>query len=322
MTAPGIRWLLAFALFAGAHHRAFAAGDASFLKLPVQARSLGLGYGAAASAAGSEAMSDNPAGLARLDESEAGLLYAPHLQGMRLGWLAYARPTRLGAFGAGLLSLRSGPLEGRDDAGNRTGDFSAEDRAMLLSFARGAGVRGLRVGGTLKVVQSRVQAYGASTLAGDVGIQAPARALGRTASLGFAVRNLGPGLRWLERRQALPTDATVAATSRVSPAFLFAAGVRHRIAERRTEFQAGTEVTPLGSVALRASYGIAREPGAGGGLRSLVAFGIGIERGGLRLDYGMQPDGGAGATQRFGLTLRFGEASSLPSSRGGAGAGP
>lgn len=307
--------LLAAALAAAAAPGAAAReSGAAFLKLPVEARALGLGPGAPALSEGAWSMAANPAGLAAARSKEASFLYGPHLGGTSLGYAAYVHPTRLGTLGAGLLAFRSGGLEGRDEQGSPTGSFSAEDRAFILSLGRALGEPAEggapRLGAALKVLQSRIASYAAHGYALDLGAQAPVPGTGLRA--GLAVQNLGSGLALLSRRDPLPLALSGGLTARLGGALSVTGGMRRLVNESRTEWGLGAEAE-LGSsveggwgLVLRAGCALPGGPRASGSAPALPAAGLGLRLGAVALDYAFAPMGELGSMQRVGVTVRFG----------------
>lgn len=309
------RDLFASILLLAAPSGAFArSSGAAFLKIPIDARALALGAGAAPLCEGAWALTSNPAGIGVGGLKETALLYGPHLQGTSLGFAAYAHPTALGTLGAGLLALRTGEMEGRSEQGAPAGAFTAEDRAFLLSFARGleggGAHAGSRIGTTFKVIQSRIASYHASGFALDIGGQTPIP--GAPLRLGLSLQNLGPGLVFLAGRDPLPLNFSAGVSARTAGALTLTAGLRRGLVEHRTEFGLGAELE-LGSglpggwrLLLRGGLGLA------GGSRSdavppaLPVGGVGLQQGRVQLDYAFLPLGELGSMQRVGLTVRFG----------------
>ncbi|MFC1679028.1 PorV/PorQ family protein [Elusimicrobiota bacterium] len=285
--------------------------SAAFLKIPTDARAMGLGNGHLALASGVGALGHNPAGAAVLNSKEAAFVYAPHLGGTALGAMAYAHPTNIGSFGLNFLTLRSGEMDGRDASGARTAGFTAEDRAVGISYARGF-VRNqdradetVRLGVSLKHISSRIADYEASSYAVDLGGQLPFRAGRVPMDFGLALRNLGPGMRYLERQDPLPLSAGVGLSAQLFGTLRLAGGMERYVHEERTDLSIGMEVAPTSGFMLRGNYGMSRNA-EGGGSTPNLAGGFGVRFGSMQLDYAFMPMGDLGSTQRISLTLRFG----------------
>jgi len=295
--------------------------SASFLNIPVNARALGLGTGIVALGDDAGSVTHNPAGLGRLRGKQLNILYAPHLQGMDVGFLSYAQPTALGSLGVSYLTLRSGTLDGRDDAGNQTAGFAAEDRSIALSFGRTflksrANPDGLlRFGGNLKYITSRIASFSASTYAMDLGAQAPMNVGWVPVAFGAAVRNIGPGMKFLDRKDPLPLSAAFGAAAQPFVSMVLAAGLTRSINDAKTEFTMGAEYSPISMIAVRGSYGVAWAERAGGAPTASLAGGVGLKFGDCRFDYAFAPLGDLGNTQRMSVTFQFGSSDANPQAK-------
>lgn len=307
----GLGWAVLVAVLSGP---AWSAGSgAAFLKLPVSAQSLATGGGYVAGASGVSALGVNPAGLCGLASKEATVLYAPHLADMNMNYLAYGHPSQRGMFGLSFLRLAAGALDGRDEQGNATGDFTAEDSALALSYGRyllrsfERPTGRLRMGVSLKHIRSRIGSYSAQTFAADIGGQVPIEYRGVPLAVGLAVRNVGPGLKFLERADALPMNLALGAMAKPWGAVAISAGLTRHMAEERTEFTLGTELAGPAGMMLRGNYGMVRRSGAVSENIPSLSGGFGMKVGMLQMDYAFMPMGELGATQRISMTFRFGE---------------
>lgn len=235
---------------------------AGFLKLPVSARALGLGTGITALSDDSGSIAHNPAGLGNLRSKEMNLLYAPHMQGMALGYLAYAQPLSFMSVGVSYLTLRSGSMEGRDDSGETTGSFTSEDRAIGLSLGKAfmqnanhpAGR--LRLGSTIKYISSQIAGYSAATYALDLGVQMPLALGSLPMAAGVAVRNLGPGMKYTDSPEPLPMNVSLGAAVRPLGAMVLVGGVTQWVKESRSEWSVGTEFSPMSMLSIRGNYSL------------------------------------------------------------------
>ncbi|MBI4423812.1 MAG: PorV/PorQ family protein [Elusimicrobia bacterium] len=284
---------------------------AAFLKIPLDARAVGLGAGNQAMAEGIGAVSENPAGFGLARQQEAALLYAPHLKGASLGYVAYGGPTRFGSLGVSHVSLRSGALDGRDDEGRPTGGFSAEDRAIGVSWAAPLKLGGpllgsAAIGGQVKHVSSRIGSYQASTFAFDFGAQAGRRLGTLPVRFGVAIRNLGAGLALQERRDPLPLNVSFGAAVQAARMVTISAGASRYLAGERSELSVGAEVSPASRFFLRGNYGMLRGGGAAPQVLPQLSWGLGLRLGSAQVDYALMPLGELGHSQRLSLTMRFG----------------
>src|SRR6185295_6018406 len=143
---------------------------ASFLKIGVGARAVGIGAAQTALADDAAAIYWNPAGLAHLGKPEAAMHHAELFADTRYDYLAIARSTRFGTIGAGLGYLSQGTIEGRDENRQPTGSFTASDSVFGLALARPFS-SSICAGLGLKAVQSRIAGESATTAAIDAGVQ-------------------------------------------------------------------------------------------------------------------------------------------------------
>ena len=140
-----------------------AAETASFLNIGVGARSLGMGGAYTALADDANALYWNPAGLSKLEKREFTASHAELFESTRLDFLAYAHPTALGTFAAGLTYLSQGKIEGRDGLGRPTAGYDASDAAMSVGYARK--LEAVELGATAKYVRSHIGSAEAQTAA-------------------------------------------------------------------------------------------------------------------------------------------------------------
>ncbi len=283
-----------------------AAETASFLKLTPGARAVGLGDAFTGAADDLSALHFNPAGLAQLSSREAGFTHAELFQGARFNALSYAHPSGRGTWAAGLLHLAQDGIEGRDSNRNPTGSFGASDTAVQLGYSRGIGGRSVMAGLSVKYIESRLADASARTVAFDLGYL---QRVSGPLSLGAAVLNLGPGMRYLDETQSLPLSVAFGAGLRLIGAMLLTADYRQRPETGKSSISVGTEYTVFSSLALRGGYlSRMQSPSAGGGsalgTQGLgMGFGVKMRRGSL--DYSFSPYGELGHAQRISLSSRF-----------------
>lgn len=278
----------------------------AFLKVGVGARALSLGGAYTAAADDASGLYWNPASVSALPKRELSVSHAELGTGIRQDWVGFAAPGRLTiAVSAGRLGHES--LEGRDDSGRQTGSFTAADTVVTLGLAA-KGPAGLRLGGALKAIESRIAETAARTVAADLGVQAAFGSIGPGAPiLGVSVLNAGPGLRFADRREPLPLTFAAGAAYRLPPGLTLTFDVRHRPNAARTDFSAGTEYAMFGAFAVRAGYASGSSAARAAGSSTLDGFaaGLGFRGKSYSLDYAMSPFGELGTTQRFSLGARF-----------------
>jgi len=282
---------------------AFAGGTtASFLKLGSGARAAGLGGAFTAVSGDINAIAYNPAGLAGLKKSEAGFTRAELVEGVNYNFLGYSRPAAKGTIGLGVNYLNQTSIEGRGANRETTGKFGASDTAINLAYARPVTARS-GLGLNFKYITSRIAGESANGWAVDAGWQYKAL---KALSLGFAVQNLGPTMKFLDEGSSLPLTARAGAGYMLLDNVLFLFDVSRQVNEKRTVFSFGSEYAVFGSLFMRAGYlGEAAAGGSSladtGGFKA--GFGFRLKR--LNLDYAVTAFGDVGKTHRLSLGAKF-----------------
>jgi long-subunit fatty acid transport protein len=300
--------ILALLLFAlpGA---AYASETASFLKLGVGARAVGMAGAYTAIADDVNALAWNPAGLSALEKRELGAMHAEMTEQTRYGFAGYAQPSKYGTFAVGGVYLDHGNIDGRDANGRPTGYYSASDQAVSLGFGSRLET-GLRLGANVKYIRGSIAGTSAQSCAFDFGGQYALAELGPGVPLlGLAVQNLGPGLKFQDRTSQLPLTVAVGVGYRMPKGLTMAMDFKQRPHAKQSEFSAGAEYALLTHFALRAGYTTTQaESGSSMGDFSALngfATGLGFKMKGYRLDYSFTPMGELGNVQRFSLAAKF-----------------
>src|SRR5664279_5564405 len=113
---------LVFALATTAHAAGPGTTSANFLDLGIGPRAVAMGEAQVGLADDVYATYWNPAGLAQLQNSEAGFVQTQYFQDIQSQYAAYAHPTpTLGTFAGSLTYLNVGKFDSFDAAGQPTG---------------------------------------------------------------------------------------------------------------------------------------------------------------------------------------------------------
>ncbi|TAE47778.1 MAG: hypothetical protein EAZ89_16965 [Bacteroidetes bacterium] len=131
----------------------------------------------------------NPALLNPDMSQRAALTFSSYLGGVRYGYAGYARSIKKwGEFHSGIQFLNSGKMQGADEFGNLTGEFSASELAWYLGYSRAW--KGFRYGANLKVISSTL-APGYSSWGAAMDLGGAYRSKNELFSAGVTLRNLG-----------------------------------------------------------------------------------------------------------------------------------
>jgi len=179
---------------------------AQFLGVGIGARAAAMGGAYTSVADDGTALHWNPAGLARVDGHRLTLSHVSWLQGVTYNSASYAAPVGSNA-GIGV-ALEQGGARSWDNTGG--GSFETGDFAGVVGYGRRMSAD-LGVGADLKFLSSSLGDHGTSSYAVDLGVL---YSVNDAASVGAAVRNLGPGLTFESESDPLPVTMTVGGSYR------------------------------------------------------------------------------------------------------------
>jgi len=177
------------------------------LEQPVGARACGMAE--AYTAVGGEigVVHYNPAGLISLRERQASFSYQRGLADDSFMSLLYGQPTPVGVFAGAFSYYTAGDMELIDLDGNEWTAKAEQDFVILVGFAHKLG-ENLPMGANLKIISSKlVEAESGTAFAVDFGslYYPPLEGL----AIGFAIRNLGTKLKFLDESDSLPLTICV-----------------------------------------------------------------------------------------------------------------
>ncbi len=286
--------------------------SANFLKMGIGPRAVGMGEAQVGLADDVYATYWNPAGLAQLENPEAGFVQTQYFQDIQSQYAAYAQPhPTLGTFAGSVTYLNVGKFDAFDAAGQPTGTVGASDAAVAFSYAkpilkdRRMGSQ-LSVGATGKWIQERLDTVTAHSYAMDAGLlYAPGKVFGDTFEgmrAGLTVRNLGSAMKFDQESFALPrsVDAGLSWTGVWLGEALTAAADGEKPNDGKATVGAGVELSTLQLLIVRAGYTSRGDVGTG------LRLGAGLRFKTIQVDYAFSSAGDLGQAHRFGLTMRFG----------------
>ena len=197
---------LLLALVSGSHSFAgTAATGAAFLNIGTDARAMSMGNAFTGMTCGVSAIHYNPSGIAGLQEKEFQATHSEWISGIHYEFLGFASPVEIsigdafeanGTAGISLIYLSTGEIEKRNISGEKIeGNYSAHDLALAFSYGQKLTGR-MDLGMNLKVISQTIDSENAGGFAIDLGSTYKTSVQG--LSLGMAMRNLGPGMKFIQ----------------------------------------------------------------------------------------------------------------------------
>ncbi len=283
---------------------------ASFLKIPIGARSCGMGEAYTALAEGVDALYFNPAGLGWALDSEIQATHAIWLGDISYDFLGYIQPTSIGTFGVGMQYVYMDKMY-RISEGVEEGKFSVYDALGMLSYGVCLGEK-FSLGVSAKALESKIDDQKAMSIASDIGVLFCTNKEGNSFSLGLVGQNLGSRMKFIEEEEYLPVNV------KLGMAGCFSFPEQHtdlnltvdinKPIDEDYNFCFGLEHWGADILALRFGYKYDLEDNKlrEGDPLSGWRMGVGIKCRGFLLDYAFVPYGGMGFTHRISLTGSFG----------------
>ncbi|MDD5304131.1 MAG: PorV/PorQ family protein [Elusimicrobia bacterium] len=307
-TALSAAFLLAAAAVAA--HAGAAAGAESFdfLLFDPSARAAGLGGAYTALASDANALFYNPAGLGRIKAHEVTFMHNRYVEGLTQEYAGLA--TRQG-WGLNVNRLDFGGISRTRVESPDGGLGSAGLTDMALSGGYGRALsESLSVGAGAKFIRETLDGVSAGGFAVDAGVLAAVSSL-PGLTLGAALLNAGPGVRFQSRRESLPL------LGRAGAAFSFRTNKTENTAafdatKARTDtVRVGIGVETIFEKLLALRLGFSDRGDAGLGL----ACGVGFLWKALAVDFAFVPFGDLGSVNRLSLTFRWGNEAKRDSPR-------
>lgn len=301
--------ILSLVVLLGLPAAASASETAAFLKIGVGARALAMGGACTAIADDANTIAWNPAGLAGLTKRELSATHEDLTTDTRFDFATYAHPLKFGVLAAAGTYLSQGRISGRDQNGAPTGGYNAADEAAAVAYAARLG-GDVDLGAAVKYIHSAIADASAQDAALDLGARYVfPEALGPgTPSVGVAVQNFGPTMKYLDEAARLPLTFSAGLGYRLPAGFTASLDYRERPYSHGSEASFGAEYLLLKRFAVRAGYNTARAyTGDGGAAATFNGFstGFGVKLSAYSLDYSFAPMGELGSVQTLTLGARF-----------------
>lgn len=283
---------------------------ASFLKLGLGARAIGMGESYAGIADDVYAVYWNPAGLNSLERNEITAMHTEWFQDIRYEYASAAirlDEKSVCAFSLGGLYLsgieRRTVLElPEDDASVPVGTFGAYDLLAVASYSMKLDDN-WTLGANLKGILESIDVYSGFTAAVDIGAMYK---LSKNVKLGMVLQNFGPHLTIISTSYWLPLNVKVG-LGFVIPEWNLTGDVDiNQPIDNFTKISGGLEYNFSNTIFLRAGYRYrVTDPDilqvAG------ITAGIGFRLDEYQLDYAFVPFGELGITHRISFTARLGK---------------
>ena len=277
-----------------------------FLKINPSARASAMAGAFAGLADDIFALYSNPAGLAQFQKAELATTYLRYFGDINFGFIGYASSLHdKGVIGFGYTYLLVDKIEKRGIDETLLGEFNAKDTDLALSYAYKNAVpsvlEGLDLGGSVKIINSEIDQTIAYTVALDAAaLYRPAKNL----SLGLAVQNMSPGIKFKEVTDPLPLDLKFGVSFLPSQELCINGEIDEYIIDNKFYAALGMEYWLVKQLALRAGYRFGYDTASLGSSVGLSA-GLGFRIWSVGLDYAFVPFGDLGDTHRITFTAKF-----------------
>jgi len=261
---------------------------ASFLKIGIGARASAMGDAFTALSSDGTSLYWNPAGLTYLTEKEILATYNSWFEEIKQGYLSFSFPSSKGKIGLGISYVDMGSIEGRDEEGNPTGDFTARDTHIFIGYAKR--LKKISWGITFGWLEDTIKNDKKNVFLGNVGLLYP---VSDRFTLGLAAQNIGGKLG----NDPLPLTFKLGAASKLKNV-TFALDIA-KPQDNEVYYCLGAEWWLRDALALRAGYKTNQDQGEG------WSAGLGFKFGRSDLDYAYVPYGDLGKTHRISWALRL-----------------
>ncbi len=280
--------------------KAAGTAGAQFLKVAASARAVAMGSATSATSDDISSTQGNPAGLINIKDLQ---FTASHNQGLvdtQHQFVAVGSSFGDSAVALSVVRMSYGSIERYTASDARDGSFNAGSLAGGLTVAKKLN-DSVSVGVTAKMVQESIDGATASTFAGDVGLAMKTNGW----ELGAALQHLGGGLKFVQETADLPTTARVSAARHFLDNHLMLAVEASKPRDNGVSLHGGAEYLMGSVVSFRGGY--TATPGNQAELGGLVGLsgGLGLDLGRFTLDYGVQPFGDLGLSQRVSVSAHF-----------------
>ncbi|MBN1300120.1 MAG: type IX secretion system protein PorQ [Melioribacteraceae bacterium] len=278
-----------------------------FLKLDTSPRAASLAGSYVANADDPNVIFYNPAGIYALEGKPISFSYFKHLLDINTASVSYSQEFEgLGRFGAAVIYMNYGSFTEADNFGNKTGEFSASDMAVMVGYA-GRLDNNFYYGANVKFIYSGIQDYYSTGLAADLGVQYLWVEQGW--KFGLSALNIGSQIAaYFNKFEQLPLDIRLGFSKKLQHMpfeFFFSFNRLNEEEDRFSKITAGGEFRLSSVIRLRFGYNSESRKELKVGTTAGLAgfnFGLGIYTKGYQIDYALSSLGAIGEMHRFGVS--------------------
>ncbi|NLH38687.1 MAG: PorV/PorQ family protein [Elusimicrobia bacterium] len=273
---------------------------ADFLNIGVSARSFGMGNASVANSNDIDGIWTNPVSISMLDSPQIGIMHSELYIGTDHNFIGMAFPLKaIGSIGLSLTRISYGDIEGRDKSRQSLNNYSAYDQSINLTLTRAITSK-TKAGINLKSVTSHISDEEAKSLVVDLGMS---YGFGKNFKIGMTARNIGSGLRYIDRSEKLPFSITLGMMYNIISGFELAMDITRLIYDRENIINIGSEYRLMDGFYLRAGY--MNSAYMDGKMGSIITSGVGIKFIGIEIDWAMSPQSELGRMQRLSIKKKF-----------------
>ncbi|MDI6785876.1 MAG: PorV/PorQ family protein [bacterium] len=269
---------------------------ATFLKLGVGARAVGMGGAFAAVSNDINTLYWNPSGVANIKETQFTFMYNRCFMDTKQGLLGIVKKAKgIGNIGISTLYTIVENIDKTTDNHHIEDIFNATDLAISLSIGKKINSK-FNIGSNFKIITANISNVSASGIALDLGVLYSKK----NYSLGCCVQNIGSKIRYQEKRESLPLNFKIGnALNLLNKKLLLTLDINKPI-DNKTNICLGSEYLISNSIFIRTGYNNGRNEAGNG-----WTMGIGIEYKNFNLDISYVPYGELGNMLRTSFTTKL-----------------
>ncbi len=277
---------------------------ATFLKIPRGVRATGMGGAYAGVSDDAESVFWNPAGLNKIDSMEISAMHSMWFESIYYNYLNFVRPFEFGKAGFSLNYL------GMDDIDKYTIDGVAADSAyspynLEAIGSYGREIDGHMVGVNLKIIHQSIDDETSTGAGLDLGYL---RDINNNLTLGGAVQNIGPGVKFRNETDPLPLNIKTGASYKDLVDGLVLAMDLNFPVDNIPNLRMGTEYSRYFTEEFKGMARLGFKTSLIEDLEAIsgLSAGMGISYSGITVNYTWDPYGKLNSAHRFALSYNFG----------------